>query len=331
MSSPHIPSLHAIGSRLRFRQLRLLIAVDELGSLHRVADHLGMTQPGASKALAEIESTFGAELFTRHPHGLTANELGRCAIRYSRLISTDLDHLREEMAGILDGRGGRLAIGAISGAVPTVLVQAVMRLREKQPLVSIEIIEDTSAQLLQAVAAGRLDLAICRTTVAAQPELFDFEWLCDEFASVAVGPRHPLADAHTVTLQDLAPYRWILYPSNMPLRTLLQRELREAGIDMPSHAIETASTFTSVLLLQEDAGLVALFSAETAAFFHQHGMARRLPLEIRARTEPFGIVSRRGAPMSPVARMMVEELRQEGAARSAAQAARVAPDLGATL
>ncbi len=311
MSSPDLPSLHAIGSRLRFRQLRLLIAIDESGSLHRAAEQLSITQPGASKALRELEETFGADLFVRHPHGLEANELGRCVIRYARLIGTDLDHLREEMTGILRGQGGRLAVGAIAGALPTVLVQAVRRLKASQPSISIEVFEDTSARLLQLLAEGRLDLAIGRTSVAAQPELFEFEWLCDEKVGIAVGPKHPLADAAEVSLEQLVAYPWVLFPSHMPLRTLLERELLEAGLAFPAHAIETSSVFASVLLLAESDALVALFSAETVDFFERHQMMKRLPLELVARVEPYGIIRRRGSPVSPGAAILIEELRRE--------------------
>ena len=70
-----LPSSSAIASRLRFRQLTLLVALDEHGSLHRAAERTGMTQPGLTKALREIETTFGAELFTRDGGGtLVAQE-----------------------------------------------------------------------------------------------------------------------------------------------------------------------------------------------------------------------------------------------------------------
>jgi DNA-binding transcriptional LysR family regulator len=311
MESPDLPSFHSIGSRLRFRQLRLLIAIDETRSLHRAAEQLSISQPGASKALRELEETFGAELFVRHPHGLEANELGRCVIRYAKLIGTDLDHLREEMTGILRGQGGRLAIGAIAGALPTVLVPAVLRLKQRQPAMSIELFEDTSARLLQMLGDGRLDLAICRTSVATQPDQFDFEWLCDERVGVAVGPNHPLARADSVSLEELVRYPWVLFPSHMPLRTLLERELMEAGLAIPGHAIETGSTFASMLLLRESDTLLALFSAETVEVFEQHGLVKRLPLHLGARVEPYGIVRRRGSGISPGAAILIEEIKRE--------------------
>ena len=107
-----------MASRLRMRQLRLLISLDELGSIHKAAQALSITQPGATKALNEIESTLGAVLFERTSKGLQANDLGRCVVRYARLINTDLAHLREEMLGILQGHGGRLAVGSMRQAKP---------------------------------------------------------------------------------------------------------------------------------------------------------------------------------------------------------------------
>jgi hypothetical protein len=86
-----LPTVDTIVTRLRLKQLRLLIALDEHGSLHRAADEMTLTQPGATKALREIEATFGATFFTRSPQGIQPNELGRCVIprptrrRYSGL------------------------------------------------------------------------------------------------------------------------------------------------------------------------------------------------------------------------------------------------------
>ena len=113
-----IPSLSSIAARLRLKQLRLLIALDERGSLHKAAEQISISQSGATKALHEVESLLGMPLFERQPQGLVANEMGRCMIRYARLIYSDVEHLREDMLSILRGQGGRLSVGVIMGAVP---------------------------------------------------------------------------------------------------------------------------------------------------------------------------------------------------------------------
>ncbi len=304
------PSLQSISSRLRFKQLSFLIALDEGGSLHRVAEHLAMTQPGATKMLHEIETTFGARLFDRSNRGAQANELGRCVLRYARLLHSDLGHLREEFTGVLTGKGGRLRVGAIGGAFPAVVIPALTQLRKLQPALSVNVREDTSAGLLASLDDGRLDLAICRTTVAPEPERYTYELLCDERVAVAVGPNHPLAREKSITLAQLAGLNWILYPSLMPLRTLLEREFQEAGLALPEYTTETSSIFVTILLLQQADHPVALLTAENMDFCIQHGLGHRLALQIRARTESYGIVTRRDAELSPAAHLMVKTLRQ---------------------
>ena len=67
-----LPSVGAILNRLRFKQLALLTALDEQGSLHKAAEILFMTQPAATKALHEMESALGVTLFDRSSRGIEA-------------------------------------------------------------------------------------------------------------------------------------------------------------------------------------------------------------------------------------------------------------------
>lgn len=307
------PSLQSIGSRLRFKQISFLIGLDDSGSLHRVADLMAMTQPGATRMLREIETTFGAQLFVRSSTGVRANELGRCVLRYARLMHADLGHLRDEFTGVLTGKGGRLRIGSIAGALPAVVVPALTQLRRSQPALSVSVREDTSAALLAELDEGRLDLAVCRTTIAPQPERYAYEALRQERVAIVVGPRHPLVKAKRVRLQQLASLGWILYPSLMPLRTLLEREFTQAGLPLPEYTTETSSIFVTLLLLQERSNLVALLTEENMEFCVRHGLAHRLPLEMQSRTESYGIVTRRDAALSPAASLMVAALRLQAA------------------
>lgn len=303
-----IPSLSSIASRLRLRQLRLLIALDEYGSLHKAAEQVSITQPGATKALNEIESTLGVTLFERTPKGLEPNDLGRCVIRYARLIHTDLAHLREDMLGILQGEGGRLSVGIIMGGVP-LLLRALQRLREKQPQLAVEIIEDTSARLLPLVSQGRLDLAICRSSVSSRPDDFTCLSLHHEEMVLVAHPQHPLATREGLVLADLHDSHWIVYPANMPMRLLLEREFSEAGLDFPRYPVETSSTFTTLVLLQQDRNLVAMMPREVAQFALGHGMLVQLPMAVKSRSEPYSALTRRGAPLSAAATLLLEALR----------------------
>lgn len=304
------PPLNSIISRLHLKQLRLLIALGDHGSLLKAAQQVALTQPGASKALQEIETTFDTPLFNRTNRGLEPNEAGHCVIRYARLIHTDLSHMREEMEGIQRGQGGRVAAGVIMGAVPR-LTDAITALIARNPDMSVEIVEDTSAALLSQIDAGRLDLAICRTTISQTPQLYDSLKLQDETLAVVANVHHPLRRAKQLALQDLAEYRWVVYRANMPMRLLLEREFRDAELRFPVHLLETTSAFATLALLQGNPSFVALVSIDVAQFFARHEMTCILPLRLASRSEPYELVTRKGAPLSPGAKLLIETLSGE--------------------
>ncbi|MDD2089824.1 LysR family transcriptional regulator [Pseudomonas guariconensis] len=304
-----LPSLTSMASRLRLRQLRLLISLDELGSIHKAAEAMSITQPGATKALNEIESTLGAVLFDRTNKGLEANDLGRCVVRYARLINTDLAHLREEMLGILQGHGGRLSVGTIMGAVP-MMVEGLARLREAQPDLSVTVVEDTSDRLLSLLDQGRLDVVICRTSVSHRPAAYESRVKHQEQLVLVANPAHPLAGSHSLSLSQLTDSRWVVFPVNMPLRLTLEREFREAGLSFPQYPIETSSTFTTLSMLQQDAGLLAVMPWDVAKVAVEHGMLVRLPLQLMSRSEPYEVVTRRDVELSSPTQVLIDILMQ---------------------
>jgi DNA-binding transcriptional LysR family regulator len=254
----------------------------------------------------------GSTLFIRTNRGLEPNDIGHCVIRYARLIHTDLAHLREEMIGILQGHGGRLSIGVIMGAVP-MMTDRLSRLLEKRPALSVEIVEDSSGKLLKLLDEGRLDLAICRTSISPRPELYDSRDVHDEELAAVANVAHPLAKEKRVELADLAGFRWVVYSANMPMRMLLEREFHEAGLRFPLHLLETTSAFTTLSILQQNPSFVALLSTDVAQFCERFGMTCILPLQLRSRSEPYQLVTRRGSVLSPVAQLFIDEFSRASA------------------
>lgn len=304
-----VASAARIFGSLRMRQLGLLIALDQHRSLRRAAADLSMTQSAASKALAEIEAIVGTPLFSRSRTGIVPNAMGHCIVRYAWLLRADVEAMCEEMDSIQFGRTGRLSVGAIMGAVPQLLADAILSMRQAEPGVSIHILEDTSARLLEALDQGHLDVVIGRATVSDDPALYRYEPLWDEPLCLAVGAGHALARRKSVSLQDLEPYGWIVYPSRMPLRVLLERAISEAGMIMPANVIETSSTVMTVSLLSRDPGLVALLPTDVCAFFAPGRVLHVLPLRLASGNPPYGIVTRTGGPPTAIARKFVDILK----------------------
>ena len=298
-------TLDVLMTRLRMKQLQLLIALDDHKSLHKASNAMSMTQSAASKALSELESILEAPLFERARSGLVPNPLGHCVIRYARLLASDLTSLCQEFADIQSGTGGRLAIGAIMGSVPDIVVPAVNQLQATHPGLAIEIVEDTSARMLALLDDGRLDLVIGRSIVSDQPSKYTYQPLCDEPLAVVVGFDHPRFADGEVSFADLTGHRWVTYPGAMPMHALLQREMDLAGAPMPNSAISTVSTFVTVALLRDSPDLVSVLPAAVAQVFCDSRMLRTIPVVFRSRSQTFGIVTRKVGVLSPGARHFI--------------------------
>ena len=68
--------IEQISRRLKLRQLSVLAAVVQCGSMAKAASRLAITQPVVSKAIADLENTLGVRLLDRGPKGVDPRSLG---------------------------------------------------------------------------------------------------------------------------------------------------------------------------------------------------------------------------------------------------------------
>ena len=294
-------------ARLSLRQMQLIAAIDDNGSLKRAAEAVAMSQPRATKALQEAEDLMQRKLFDRTNRGLSATASGQCVIRSARTILAQLGRLEHELDGLSAGGWSHLRVGTIMGAVPFV-TEVIQRHLRRFPQTSVEILEDTSAELLRQLDRGALDLVVGRSSVSATPQLYDVAVFHDERLAVVANVAHPRVGRRRVRLEDIAGSRWIVYTAGMPMRRSLEQEFQQAGLEFPRALLETRSALTTMSLIQGDARTVALLSSDVAAFFAGFGMARILPMHLQTKSDPYEVITRRGQDLPEHAAQFVAEM-----------------------
>jgi DNA-binding transcriptional LysR family regulator len=299
-------SLDSMIARLRIKQLQLLIALDDLKSLHRASNALAMTQSAASKALAELEGILGVSLFERRRSGLVANEYGRTVLRYARVVTASLGSLHNEIDLIQSGQGGSLVVGAIMGSIPGLAAPIASRLHAANPSLAINIVEDTSLRMLELLDQGEVDLVIGRVSVSENPDRYAFHAICDEPLSVVVSNSCEESLENLTSLGDLDGYTWITYPSHMPLHDLLQRELDLAGLPPVLSPLSSASTFVCLSLLQQHPKAVAILPTAVATFFAESRLLRIVPIQLRSPSQSIGVITRASGALSAAAQAFVD-------------------------
>ena len=155
-----IPPDWHLRARLKARQLALLVAIADHRSLRRAAQEIAVTQPAATRMLADLEDALGVPLFDRFAWGMQSTPYGDTLIRYARGVLTDLSEARDEIAALASGAKGKLRVGSVTGAVPRLLAPALRAVREGRPGLKVFVLVNTSDVLVSALRQGTLDVAI---------------------------------------------------------------------------------------------------------------------------------------------------------------------------
>ena len=98
--------------RLKLRDLDILMAIINTGSMGKAADRLNLSQPAVSKAMAELEAAVGVQLLDRSRRGVVPTSYGVALGKRSIAIFNDLRQGVQEIDFLSDPtKGGKIRIG----------------------------------------------------------------------------------------------------------------------------------------------------------------------------------------------------------------------------
>lgn len=287
-----------IRANLKPRHLQLLVSLDDVRHLGRVATAMHVSQPAVSLALAELEKGLGLKLFERTPRGVVPNSYGECLIRHARIVLGALAEARDELHALQTGAAGKVSVGALPAVTPGLVPQALLRLKRASPNTRVVVQEGPMETLLPELRRGTLDMVVGRLV---QRDLARdlFEETLDAGAVVLVVSRnHPLVKKKRVRWADLAGYPWILPPVGSLQREPLERALEQNGCSIPPNYVESLSVHVVTGYLQSSDAIGSL-SRVAAHHYISTGVLAALQLALPAPVRPIGVMWSRHRPASP--------------------------------
>src|SRR5262245_31918239 len=100
-----------IGRRLKLRDLHVLSAVVQWGSMAQAARHLAVSQPVVSAAISDLEHTIGVRLLDRSRKGIEPTIYGRALLKHGIIAFDALKEGVKEIEFLADPTCGELRIG----------------------------------------------------------------------------------------------------------------------------------------------------------------------------------------------------------------------------
>ena len=310
-----------IGRGLKLTHLRLMAALGDTAQLTAAARALSISQPAASRLLAEAEAIAGHALCERRAKGIDLTSAGKALAARARAVLIEIAEAGREIGDVASGRLGTVSLGAVTAAAVDLVVPTLQRLQRQHPGLQATVDVATSDVLIEDLRRGRHDFIIGRVPLSVDPAPFDIQPLRPEVVALIARSNHPLAQRVSVSAGDLAPYDWVMQPPGSLLRATLEEALIARGAALPSCRLSTASLLMTLALVTRS-NAIAPVSAEVARLVcGQGGLGRAiatLPIDFYVEIKPFCLIRLRDHRPSPSARLTLEALLEDfrpGAAR----------------
>jgi DNA-binding transcriptional LysR family regulator len=290
-----------IASQLHLKHLRLIAAIAEHRQVSLAADALGMTQPAASRTLAEAEARVGVPLFERHPKGMLPTNAGEGLARRARNILDELTDAPDEVERLRLGRGGIVRIGTVTGAAVGYVVPAIRALKEQSPEAEVHVDVANSEELISGLLALRHDMILGRVPMRMAPAGLSMQRARGERVQIVASAGHAAAARDAVSLADLVGAEWVMQGPGAPIRRAVEDAFLNLGAPLPRNVTNTASLLMALAQLRNPV-VVTPVSQEVA---HLLTAGRSdlviLPVQEPILVAPYSLITLRDRRLSPVA------------------------------
>ncbi|CAN7519158.1 LysR substrate-binding domain-containing protein [Bosea sp. LjRoot90] len=185
---------------MRLRQLECFRALMIHGTMTRVAELLGISQPGVSTMIAALEHDFGVALFVRRGTRLQPTPEAHLIYAEASRALEAVENTMRVAGEIRAGRRGHLAIAAYPSISIALLPRLLSVFAAERPDLQMKIITRNSQSVKELMSTRTFDFAIAELPLdypTAQMEVFSYQCQC----MLPIG--HPLADRDEITPADL--------------------------------------------------------------------------------------------------------------------------------
>ncbi|CAM3424623.1 LysR family transcriptional regulator [Stackebrandtia soli] len=243
---------------MELQQLRYVLAIAETRNFTRAARQCHVVQSALSHQVKALERELGVTLFARTSRRVELTVAGEAFLPHAQAA---LDAAERASAEAVSAATGQIRGSLVLGLIPTVTafdLPAVLReYHHAHPLVRIALREAGSHDLIEAVIAGEIDVAVLGLPESTPPSGVRVRELARERHVAVVSVRHRFAGRKRLALEDLADERFADFIVGSGGRAQCDVAFESAGLTREV-VFEAASPDLICRLIEQDLAVALL-------------------------------------------------------------------------
>ena len=299
-----------IGRRFKLRELYILSAVVQSGSMAKAAGRLAMSQPAVSEAIASLEATLQVRLLDRGPRGVEPTIYARALLKRGIVVFDELRQGIRDIEYLADPATGEVRIGCPESLAAGFVPATIEGFSKRHPQVAFEVVDaGTTALEFRELRERRVDLIVGRISRSFADGAIAIENLFDDRLFVVASAKSQWAHRRKIAPVELVDEPWILAPSSNLVRLLFVEAFRGLGLEPPRAKVTTNSIHVRMHLLAS--GRFLTFIAESLLRHNaKRWSLKALPVDLAVQQLPVAVATLRNRTLSPTVQLFIEHLRK---------------------
>jgi DNA-binding transcriptional LysR family regulator len=299
-----------IGRRVRLRDLHILLAVAEWGSMAKASAHLSISHPVISKTISDLEHTLGVRLFDRNSQGVELTNYGRALLKCGVNVFDEMRQGLNQIEFLADPASGDLRIGCPEITMAGLLPAIAERFSRRHPGIRLHVVLANTAMLqFQELRERNIDLLIGRMPQPFVEDDLTAEILFDEPLLAVSGMSSPWARRRHLRLDNLIGEPWVLPAYESTPGSLILGIFRDSKLQPPRPSISTLSVQLTVTLIASGR-FVGLLPSSVAQFNTRRVGLKILPVKLPAARLAAGIITVKHRTTGPLAELFIRCARE---------------------
>jgi DNA-binding transcriptional LysR family regulator len=298
-----------IGRRIRLRDLHVVLAVAEAGSMAKASQKLAISHPVVSKTISDLEHMLGVKLFDRSSQGVELTAYGQALLKCGVNVFDEMRQGLKQIELLTDPTSGELAVGC-----PEIMNAGIMpaiseRLLRQHPGVRLRVVHaDVALSQFNLMRERKVELLIGRMPEPfVEDDLVSEPLLQEPFVAVA-GASSQWARRRRVELADLMEQSWVLPPHDSTPGGIISGLFAASGLQPPKAAVATLSVQLTTSLIATG-NFVGILPYSVASFSARRVGLKILPARIPPTRYSIAIITMKRRTPGPLAKLFIEQAR----------------------